>query len=82
LDYSVLDDADTIVSQWQIFRPTGVDRGYDRSWAEVMILGNDSSSTLKLLTVYRSDFRLIGKNDRKNAIKTFEKNVIKRIKKI
>jgi hypothetical protein len=66
LDYQKINDQDTIE--------------FKSSYAEMLISGNDTSSKLKLLTVYKFVPVFKNKDYRDNAIRQFEKRIIKKIK--
>jgi hypothetical protein len=66
MDYSKVDDSDTII--------------YKSSYAEVVILGNETRSTLKLVSIFRLVPAFKEKDYRDKAIKTFEKRVVKKIR--
>jgi hypothetical protein len=66
LDYSKISESDTIV--------------YKTSYAEIIIHGDEKQSTLKLLSIYRIIPAFKEKEYRDKAIKTFEKQVVKKIR--
>ncbi len=67
LDYIKLKDQDTIV--------------FRTSFAKIIIMGDDASSTMKLLTLYRAVPFGSDKDYREKAIKQFEKKIVKGIRK-
>ncbi len=70
LDYHRLKDFDTITYQ----------RGYRPPWAEILIAGDENRSTLTLVHAYRFVLQRKDKDYREQVIRTFEKQVIKKIK--
>lgn len=68
LDYERIKDQDTVI--------------YRTSFAEIQILGTDTSSFLKLLSVYYYVPSYGKKQYKENAIKAFEQMVVKPIKKL
>jgi len=66
LDYQKINEQDTIE--------------FKSSYAEMLISGNDTSSKLKLLTVYKFVPVFKDKDYRDKAIRQFEKRIIKKIK--
>ncbi|MFM7850609.1 MAG: hypothetical protein ACKO96_01520, partial [Flammeovirgaceae bacterium] len=66
LDYRKFNDQDTIE--------------FKTSFAEILISGNEKTSKLKLLTVYKFVPTFKDKDYRNKAIKQFEKRIIKKIK--
>jgi hypothetical protein len=67
LDYEKINDADTIL--------------YKTSYAEIMILGNDKNSALKLVSIYHFIPAYKKKDFKDKAIRQFEKWVVKKIRK-
>ena len=67
LDYTQITDQDTVA--------------FKTSYAEVMITGNEVSSSLTLVNVYQFVVLTRGKDYRKLAINRFEKHVVKPIRK-
>ena len=66
LDYQKVSNQDTI--------------RFKTSYAEILITGDDKMSKLKLLTVYKLVPKFKDKDYREEAIKQFEKQIIKKIK--
>lgn len=66
LDYNKVTEQDTIE--------------FKTSFAEILITGNESNSTLKLMTVHKFVPAYSDKNYKDKAIKQFEKRIIKKIK--
>jgi len=67
LDYNKISEKDTLE--------------FKTSFAEVLISGNESNSTLKLISVYKFVPTFKEKDYQEKAIKQFEKRIIKKIKK-
>jgi hypothetical protein len=67
LDYEKINDADTI--------------RYKTSYAEIMILGNDKNSALKLVSIYHFIPAYKKKDFKDKAIRQFEQWVVKKIRK-
>jgi hypothetical protein len=67
LDYKQINDQDTIQ--------------FKTSFAEILITGNETASKLKLLAVYKFAPKFNSEKYQDNAIKEFEQEIIKKIKK-
>jgi hypothetical protein len=70
LDYNRLKDSDTIT----------YGRAYRAPLAEILIAGDENRSTLKLVHAYRFVLRGKDKDYRERVIRTFEKKVIKKLR--